>query len=163
MKVNTPSPLPPIEALFGQRLGIVTQQYSGLIVRLLEPHDLTWPQFALLVHLSRASGPSRVSDMVRALDLTQSAITKMVQKFANLGLVEVARDLNDARNRPVSITAQGRAHVGAVQRSFGPAFAVLTGGWDPDRLAGLLRDLEELSRRLESLRDTSTGPGDTTR
>ncbi|MCB1409842.1 MAG: winged helix-turn-helix transcriptional regulator [Rhodobacter sp.] len=149
---------PPLDAQLGQRLGIVAQLYTGLIDRLLEPHGLTWPQFALLAHIARQSGPSRVSDMAAVLDLTQSAATKIVQKFAGLGLVAITRDKTDARNRPVSLTPAGRDRLTTVQRSFAPAFQRLTADWTPDDLHRILTDLEALSSRLEQVRDTARPP-----
>jgi len=148
-------PETPLPARFGQRLGIVAQLYTGFLGRLLEPHDLTWPQFALLLHLGRRGGPARISDMARAVDLTQPAVTKMVQKFAGMGLVEVARDSSDQRNRPVRITPAGHQRLIAVQRSFGPAFDMLLHDWDPAALERLNADLTRLSNRLDMLRDES--------
>ena len=145
---NTPSPLP---ARFGQQLGIVSTLYSALIARLLEPHGLTYPQFTLLLHLARRGGPQRVSDMALAVELTQSAVTKTVQKFATLGLVEVMRDGHDGRNKPVQITPQGLAKLTEVQRAFGPAFAQLLDGWTPEALERLTTDLTRLSTTLESM------------
>ena len=143
---------PPLPARFGQQLGIVSQLYGGLIARLLEPHDLTYPQFMLLLHLARQGAPRRISDMARAVELTQSAVTKAMQKFLNLGWVEIGQDARDGRNKPVQITALGQAQLLAVQRSFGPAFSQLLEGWDPDRLERLIDDLALLSAQLQSMR-----------
>lgn len=150
---NAPPADPPLAARFGQRLGIVSQLYTGFLSRLLEPHDLTWAQFALLLHLGRRGAPARMSDMASAVDLTQPAVTKIVQKFAGLGWVEISRDAADQRNRPVRITPAGQARLIAVQRSFGPAFEALLEGWDADVLERLTADLARLSNRLELLRD----------
>lgn len=146
-----------LPARLGQRLGIVAQLYTGLVTRLLEPHDLTWPQFALLVHLARRGAPARISDMAEGVDLSQPAVTKIVQKFTALGLVEVSRDTSDQRSRPVRITAQGLARLDAVQRSFAPAFDALLDGWEPEALERLTADLSRLSNRMEMLRDTPAG------
>lgn len=143
---------PPLPARFGQQLGITSQLYSALIARLLEPHDLTYPQFMLLVHLARQGQPRRISDMARAVDLTQSAVTKAVQKFMALGWVEIGQDVRDGRNKPVRITALGQARLVAVQQSFGPVFAELLQGWDSQALERLIHDLGMLSARLQSLR-----------
>jgi DNA-binding MarR family transcriptional regulator len=151
MDRNPASP-PPLPARFGQQMGIAGQLYAGLIARLLEPHALTWAQFALLLHLARRGGPSRVSEMAAAVELTQSAVTKAVQKFAGLGLVEVGRDSRDARNWPVSITPKGLARLNEVQRAFGPAFAELLDGWSEAELERLIADLARLTARLEAMR-----------
>lgn len=146
------APQPPLPARFGQQLGIASTLYAGLIARLLEPHGLTSPQFALLVHLARRGKPSRISEMAAAVELTQPAVTKAVQKFVGLGWVEVGRDSRDARNRPVRITPAGQARLGEVQRGFGPAFARLLDGWSEAELERLTADLARLTARLEEMR-----------
>jgi DNA-binding MarR family transcriptional regulator len=95
----------------GVQLGILSQLYSGMMSRILDGFDLTYPQFAPLMHVSRRREASRVSDLVAAVDLTQSAVTKAIQKFTMMGLVEVSRDSTDQRNRPIRVTEAGRQHV----------------------------------------------------
>ncbi len=155
MEVN-PAPAPNPMAAFGQQLGIVSQLYAGLIERLLAPHGLTWPQFTVLVHLARRSGAARISDIAAATGLTQPAVTKMVQKFAALGWVETGRDSTDQRNRPLALTARGRATVATIQQGFGPAFAALTAGFAPTDLARLTADLARLAAALDALRRPSS-------
>ena len=142
---------PPLPARFGQQLGVVSTLYRGLIERLLAPHDVTWAQFTLLLHLSRRGGPSRISEMAAAVELTQPAVTKVVQKFVKQRLVEVRRDDADARNRPVMITEEGMARLVAMQRSFGPAFDDLLQGWEAQDLERLIADLTRLTEKLTSL------------
>lgn len=143
---------PPLPARFGQQLGIVSTLYRGLIEQLLAPHDLTWPQFTLLLHLARRGGPSRISEIAAAVELTQPAVTKVVRKFAGQGLVEILRDDLDARNRPVRITPEGRARQTAVQQSFGPMFDTLLSGWTKEELEQLIADLTRLTAQLSALR-----------
>jgi DNA-binding MarR family transcriptional regulator len=138
-------------AAFGQQLGIVSQLYAGLIERLLAPYGLTWPQFTVLVFLARRSAPARISDAAAATGLTQPAVTKMVQKFIGLGWVATGRDAADQRNRPLTLTDQGRASIGAIQQAFGPAFAALTAGFAPADLARLTADLARLTDALNAL------------
>lgn len=142
----------PLAAQFGQQLGIVATKYSALVARLLEPHSLTLPQLAVLIHLVRRGEASRVSDIAKAVELTQSAVTKIVQKFDGHGLVTIARDQRDGRNKPVQITPQGAALLGAVQRSFGPAFAQLLDGWTPARVEAMIADLSALGAALDRMR-----------
>jgi DNA-binding MarR family transcriptional regulator len=154
MKKQDENETPPLPARFGQQLGIASQLYSGLIARLLEPHDLTYPQFMLLVHLARQGQPRRISDMARTVDLTQSAVTKAVQKFRALGWVEIGQDDRDGRNKPVRLTSLGQSQLVAVQRSFGPVFAEVLEGWDAGSLERLIHDLGILSEKLQRMRRT---------
>lgn len=154
MEHNDPQTNISPQARLGVQLGIVSQLYTGLLTRLLDPHGVTYPQFALLVHLSRRSGPARVSDMATAVELTQPAVTKMVQKFADAGWVTVQRDSADQRNRPVTMTAEGRTRVQAIQRDFGPTFDAMLQGWTTDEIARLTADLGRLTQFLDQARRT---------
>lgn len=148
---------PPLPARFGQQLGIASTRYRGLIERLLAPHDLTWPQFTVLLHLARRRHPGRISDIALAVELTQPAVTKVVQKFAAQGLVEILRDEDDARIRLVCITPAGLSRQTAVQQSFGPMFVRLLEGWSAEDLERLIADLERLSTAMHAL--GRRGPG----
>lgn len=150
--------LPPDQiARFGVQLGITSQLYLAQMARLVEPHGLTYPQFALLVHLARRSTPNRISEMASAVELTQSAVTKAVQKFHGMGLVTVETDPQDARGRLVAMTDKGRAHVGAVQRGFGPAFAGMLQGWSAEEISRLTDDLARLCRWLQAATPPTDG------
>lgn len=149
---------PPLPARFGVQFGIVSHQYSGLMARLLERHGLTYAQFVLLLHLMRRGEPARISDIAQAIDLTQSAVTKIVQKFMGLGWVTTHADSQDQRSRPVQITDQGRAVATAIQQGFGPAFARLLDGWDSDDLLRLLADLQRLSETLGQMKAAPDAP-----
>lgn len=146
---------PPLPARFGQQLGVVTTLYRSVIERLLVPHDMTWPQFSLLLHLARRAAPGRISEIAVAVDLTQSAVTKIVQKFMAQGLLEVGRDSHDARNRLVQITAVGVDRLTTIQRSFAPVFGDLLEGWNVEDLERLVEDLTRLSNQLVALNDTN--------
>lgn len=152
------SDVPPLPARFGQAMGIASQLYAGLIARLLAPHGLTWPQFAVLVFLLRRAGPVRIADITRAVDLTQPAVTKIMHKFAGLGWVTQEADPRDQRNRPLHLTPQGRQMALAIQKSFGPAFAVLMDGWSDADAERLITDLQRLSAQLAAIAcDVSRG------
>ena len=151
---------PPIPARFGQQLGVVSTLYRGLIERLLAPHDVTWAQFTLLLHLARKGEASRISEVAAAIELTQPAVTKVVQKFVSQQLVEIRRDDNDARNRPVRITAEGMARLTEMQRSFGPVFDDLLQGWEEADLERLIADLTRLTEKLNALNEAGHKRGD---
>ncbi len=137
---------------FGQSLGIASHLYADFMASLLRPHDLTYAQFTVLLYLARAGRPARVSDIAQAVALTQSAATKIVQKFQALGWVQPLPDRSDARNRPVVLTNAGGAHLGAVQASFGPAFNALLAGIAPAELAAGTAFLQMMIVRLDEAR-----------
>ena len=154
MEVKDKPEQPPLPARFGQQLGVMATLYRAVMERLLAPHDLTWGQFALLLHLARRGAPNRISDIALAIDVTQPAVTKVVQKFQSLGWVDIQRDRQDARNRLVGITAQGLARVGAIQQSFGPVFQGLLTDWPVADIERMTQDLTRLTARLAEINDT---------
>ena len=93
----------------------------------------------------------RANLVAAAVELTQPAVTKILQKFASLGLVEILRDARDGRNRPTRLTAAGFARVGDVQRSFAPAFDRLLAGWTADGVEHLITDLARLTARMDEM------------
>ena len=151
MEIKPPLPEVPLPARFGQALGIVATRYTALIERLLLPHGLTWAQFTVLVHLARRADPARIADITRAVDLTQPAVTKIVQKFSGLGWVTQDIDPQDQRNRPVALTPEGRQVVQRIQQGFGPEFAALMDGWSPPEAERLIADLMRLAGRIDSM------------
>jgi len=151
MQTRPDTDMLPIAAL-GVQLGILSQLYAGFMTRLLDPHGLTYPQFTLLMHLTRRTEPCRISDVSSAVDLTQSAVTKAVQKFQKMGWVEVLRDSADQRNRPIRVTGEGRAHVGAILKDFGPAFSRMLDGWDEADITRLTGDVGRLAAWLDAER-----------
>ncbi|NVO25500.1 MarR family winged helix-turn-helix transcriptional regulator [Donghicola mangrovi] len=148
---------PPLSAQFGQQLGVVSTLYRSLIESLLVPHDVTWAQFSLLLHLARRSGPSRISEIASAVNLTQPAVTKVVQKFSAQQMVFVRSDQNDGRNRLVEITEVGRTRLVAMQQSFGPAFHELLLDWSSEEIERLIHDLTRLSATLVTLNEAQRG------
>lgn len=151
-KTAPPTNTAPAQAEIGLRLGIVLQLFSGEMARRLEPHGLTYPQFALLMHLARQPTPQRVSDLVQAVEMTQSAVTKAVQKFQKMGVVAVSRDGMDQRNRPIEATEKGQALLGAVLDDLAPVFDHLLDGWQGAEVERLNSDLARLIRGFEVLR-----------
>lgn len=148
---------PPLPARFGQQLGIVSTLYRSLIESLLVPHDVTWAQFSLLLHLARRNGASRISEIASAVKLTQPAVTKVVQKFSAQQMVTVRSDQSDGRNRLVEITEEGRSRLVAMQRSFGPAFHELLLDWNEEEIEHLINDLTRLSETLAILNEAQRG------
>jgi MarR family transcriptional regulator, transcriptional regulator for hemolysin len=152
MEIKSQNDQPPPAARFGQQLGIAVTLYRSLIERLLAPHDLTWAQFSLLVHLARRTGPTRISDIADAVELSQPAVSKVVQKFLGQGLVGLDANERDARSRLVAITGKGRAQLAEIQQGFGPVFSELLTGWSGEDLEEIISGLTRLNRRMDAMR-----------
>lgn len=103
-------------------LSIVSQLYASRMGALLHSHELTLQQFSILHHIARQKigGAMRVSDIARAVDAGQPAVTKAVAKFAAMGLVEVIENAGDKRSKLITATPAAGALIGQVHAQIGP-------------------------------------------
>lgn len=108
--------------------------------------------YLLLMTLVRRE-PLPMSQLVAALDLDKSTVTRQVDAVVRLGLAERHTDPRDARARMVSLTPLGRERCGAVVESAAGEWRARLAQWDPDDV----RTLTGLLRRLEYRADESAG------
>lgn len=134
-------------------LGIVAQLYNTRMHALLSTHNMTLTQFSVLSYLVR-NQPQKatISDIADAIEVNQPGATKIVKKFVTMDLLTVEKDSVDARKRFVSITPQGLATFGAVQRSMGPDIVQWFADWHADELDTLLGNLQKLGGWLDNNR-----------
>lgn len=113
---------------------------------------LTEPEFEVLVHLSEADGPLRMTALADELRWERSRVSHQVTRMAKRGLVERTSCPEDGRGAFVSPTAQGTreielaapSHVATVRRAF------------LDRLDD--DDKRELARLLSLVEGSDGGP-----
>jgi DNA-binding MarR family transcriptional regulator len=102
-------------------------------------------EYDVLYTLSKCPGPVRISELNRHVLLSQPALSRLVDRLAERGLVERLADPADGRGVRLSLTAAGRA----VQRKIGRRHArsvarAMTAGLS----AGELAQLETICRKL---------------
>lgn len=84
-------------------------------------NGLTPRQHLLLLQIAGTdAGSTTVSDLVTRLQLTQSAVTELVQRAEEAGLVQRAQSPNDGRVVDLSLTPEGARRLAAVYASLGP-------------------------------------------
>src|ERR1700751_1022311 len=107
--------------------------------------DLSMREYDVLYTLSKCPDPVRLGELNRHVLLSQPALSRMVDRLAERGLVESHSDPADGRGRRLSLRAAGRdlqAHVG---RSHARSAArAMTAGLPP----GELRQLEAICLKL---------------
>lgn len=124
-----------------------TQAYRVL----LEPWDLTYPQYLALVTLWN-DGDQTVSGLGEALQLDSGTLSPMLARMESAGYVARERRVDDERVVTVSLTARGRemrdelAHVPR-------CIAVGSGIPDADSAHELIRALQQLTVAMRDLRD----------
>jgi DNA-binding MarR family transcriptional regulator len=86
----------------------LSRTVTGLYRPVLEPHGLTYPQYLVLVALTRL-GPSSIREIGRTTRLDHGTLTPLLRRMADRGLVALERSAGDARSVTVSLTADGEA------------------------------------------------------
>jgi DNA-binding MarR family transcriptional regulator len=87
---------------------------------------ITPRQHLLLLQIAGCeSGTATVSGLVDKLALTQSAVTELVQRAEQAGLVRRAVSASDGRVAVLSLTAVGEAKLAQVHDALGPERAEL--------------------------------------
>jgi len=88
----------------------VSQRYDAQLAKA----GLKGTQYSLLRHVARL-GPVRPGDLARALAMDASTLTRNLRPLVAAGWIEMAAG-RDARSRPVTLTASGRAKLREAQR-----------------------------------------------
>jgi DNA-binding MarR family transcriptional regulator len=108
--------------------------------------DLTVREYDVLYTLSKCPAPIRLSELNRHVLLSQPALSRMVDRLAERGLVSRATDPTDGRGVGLALTSRGQA----VQRRIGRRHARSVATAMTARLTPAeLRQLAELCARLE--------------
>ena len=107
--------------------------------------DVSMREYDVLYTLSKSSAPQRVSELGRHVLLSQPALSRLVDRLAERGLIERCPDPADGRGVRLSLTEAGRD----LQRRIGRRHArdvarALTAALTSDEIA----QLEAIGRKL---------------
>ena len=107
--------------------------------------DVSMKEYDVLYALTKAEGPVRLTDLHRRVLLSQPALSRMVDRLVERGLIERHGDAGDRRVVRLALTDAGRAR----QREVGRAHARdVTAAMTA---SGTESDLEELLRITRAL------------
>ncbi|WP_150952928.1 MarR family winged helix-turn-helix transcriptional regulator [Microbacterium testaceum] len=124
-----------------------TQAYRVL----LEPWNLTYPQYIALVTLWN-DGEQTVGSLGEALQLDSGTLSPMLARMENAGYLTRSRRLDDERVVEVALTPRGlalRAELAHVPR----CIAAGSGLTDADSARELIDALHQLTEAMKDLRD----------
>src|SRR5215469_16297155 len=96
-------------------LTTIIEEFTTIFIRLPSVERLSFTTLSVLHTLSR-KGPMRLTGLTTTEQMTQPAITQMVRRLEQDGLVERRADPRDARAVLVSLTARG-AQIVEVRRA----------------------------------------------
>jgi DNA-binding MarR family transcriptional regulator len=107
--------------------------------------DISMRDYDVLYTLSKCDGPLRLSELNRHVLLSQPALSRLVDRLADRGLVERHADAADGRCVLLSLTEAGRDRQREVGREHARSVArAVTAELDP----GELRQLEQICLKL---------------
>lgn len=129
----------------------VTQAYRAA----LAPHDLTYPQFLVLLALHRF-GEQSVGELGATMQLDSGTLSPLLQRLESRGLIVRDRRSADERVVTISLTAAGRELRGKLAASvecLSPAYGVSI-----DELSGLLDQLHRITAGMTGLAASLRAP-----
>ena len=107
--------------------------------------DLTMREYDVLYTLSKCPGPQRLSELNRHVLLSQPALSRMVDRLADRGLIRRQTDPADGRGVLLALTGAGRALQSRIGRRHARGVAsAMTASLDPAEL----RQLEAICLKL---------------
>jgi len=112
--------------------------------------DLSMKEYDVLYTLSKCPDPIRLGELNRHVLLSQPALSRMVDRLADRGLVSRSTDPTDGRGIRLALTEEGLAVQRRIGRRHGRGVArAMLSGLTPAEL----RQLEELCGKLVSNQD----------
>ncbi len=115
--------------------------------------DVSMREYDVLYTLSKCAEPLRMTDLNRHVLLSQPALSRLVDRLAERGLLERGSDPADGRGVRLSLTDAGRAVQSAIGRRHARSVArAMTARLSPGELA----QLETICRKLASTGRHST-------
>jgi DNA-binding MarR family transcriptional regulator len=90
-------------------LRYVREATATLDIDLTQSRNISLEDYDVLVQLEEAGGSLRMTDLGRAVLITRSSCTRLVDRLVTLGLVERTTNDGDRRSFEVQTTKQGRA------------------------------------------------------
>lgn len=150
------------QALWREWLLVTRRMESALAKELLTESSISYPDYAVLVHLSESEeGRYRIAALADSLDWDRSRLSHQITRMAKRGLVRRETCSNDGRGAYVAIEEHGRTiieeaatgHVAGVRRRM---FDLL----DADDQQELLRILEKLAVQFEGTEELAATDAD---
>jgi DNA-binding MarR family transcriptional regulator len=116
MKPRTPAPpVSPLDAHLGFWMRFVSNRVSGEFERAVEARGVSVSEWVALRTLYDQAGSTH-AELMGALGMTKGAVSKVVSRLQDKGLVTRAAHAADARAQVLALTRAGRALVPALAR-----------------------------------------------
>lgn len=138
----------PVQRAQVDALTTLIEDFNTLFIRLPMVQRLGFSALSVVHTLSRR-GPMRLTALTATEQLTQPAITSLVQRLEEDGLVERRPDPTDGRAVLVSLTAAGADVVRSRHANRVDRLAALIAGLDADEQATVAAAMPALARIIQ--------------
>ena|SRR5215467_7906052 len=139
------------------QLSTELEQVVGLLRSLVQPSTLSTTAAATLAWLERA-GPSRLTALAAREGVTQPAMTQLITRLQDAGLVSREPDPADGRVVQVTITDEGRATMARRRARRVERLAGILAQLGPDQRAALAAALPAFDALASARRDDEPVP-----
>jgi DNA-binding MarR family transcriptional regulator len=152
-----PAPGAPGDDALATGLATGLERLIGLFRRLSPPSGMSLTATATLATLER-SGPCRLTSLAVREGVTQPAMTQLIARLQDAGLVERAADPGDGRVVQIHITADGRALLGRRRAVRAERLAGLLAQLSRDEQAALAAALPAMETLVSARHDDPLAP-----
>ncbi|MEV0794037.1 MarR family transcriptional regulator [Kribbella sp. NPDC050459] len=136
------------------RLTTVIEDFNTIFIRLPSVRRLNFSALSVLHTLGRR-GPLRLTDLLTTEQLKQPALTSLVAKLEQDGLLQRRPDPADGRASLLSLTRTGRELVRSRHANRVEKLAALVARLTPDERAVLAGSIDVLHRLTDLAEDTA--------
>jgi DNA-binding MarR family transcriptional regulator len=148
----------PSQSALAAAIAAVLERLNGLFRSLSPPSGLSLTAAATLATLERF-GPCRLTWLAAREGVTQPAMTQLIARLQEAGLVDRAADPADGRVVQVRLTAEGRATLARRRAVRAERLAGLLAELSPDERATLTAALPAMDALANATRAEPLAPG----
>ena len=134
----------------GHLIALINQLKDRLLERHLVDHDVTAAQFKIVLLISQERASSS-ADLVRLLSLDSGAMTRMLDRLEQKGLLTRERSIEDRRQVRLTLTQSGKALGVRVPQIAADATNELTGCLSRSELDEFQRLLKKMLMAADAL------------
>ena len=133
------------------RLLTCTRLIEGEIrTRLRERFDVTLPRFDVMAQLDKVADGMTLGELSRRMMVSNGNITGLVERLADLGLIERVAHPTDRRAVVVRLTRSGRASFAEMAHEHAEWVAAMASGVSAQEMAVMLRLLHKMKRSVRA-------------
>lgn len=148
-------PLTDLELAVGLSAGL--ERVVGLLRALAQPSGLSMTAVSTMAALEQA-GPGKLTALANRAGVTQPAMTQLISRLEDAGLVRREADIADGRVVRVAITDEGRATMARRRAARAERLALILARLSPEDRAALAAALPALGALVSARRDEDPVP-----